>query len=185
MVLVWGGSTPYCRGADRRAVLRSSVREFLAQEFMHALWVPTTRVAPSFLRVGQLELLARRARRQAHPQALQGLQLIGQHLIARNYCREVAAIVAISGASDHAGWFVSESAHLAGGRLARRWLLPGQCLSRQLCRRRLHLDYGPFGFCELFDPSASPPRCDGLILPSPGGIDCWSRPTSERRSMTV
>ena len=88
-----GGPTPYCRGADGRAVLRSSVREFLAQEFMHALGVPTsrsltlyasqtetvrrpwyspnsrsfdpdilvdnpvaitTRVAPSFLRVGQL-----------------------------------------------------------------------------------------------------------------------------------
>ena len=32
-----GGPTPYCRGADGRAVLRSSVREFLAQEFMQAL----------------------------------------------------------------------------------------------------------------------------------------------------
>ena len=97
-----GGPTPYCRGGDGRAVLRSSVREFLAQEFMHALGVRTsrslslyastaesvmrpwyspgshsfepdvmkphrvaisTRVAPSFLRVGQLELFARRARR--------------------------------------------------------------------------------------------------------------------------
>ena len=38
-----GGPTPYCRGADGRAVLRSSVREFLAQEFMHALGVPTSR----------------------------------------------------------------------------------------------------------------------------------------------
>ena len=31
------------------------------------------------------------------------------------------------------------------------WLLPGQLQQRQPCRRRLHLDYGPFGFCELFD----------------------------------
>lgn len=39
MQLKGGGQTPYCRGADGRAVLRSSVREFLAQEHMHALGV--------------------------------------------------------------------------------------------------------------------------------------------------
>jgi uncharacterized protein YdiU (UPF0061 family) len=103
MQLKGGGRTPYCRGADGRAVLRSSVREFLAQEHMHALGVPTsrslslyvsksekvqrpwysegsrakdpdmfilepvaisTRVAPSFIRVGQIELFGRRARKQ-------------------------------------------------------------------------------------------------------------------------
>ena len=37
------GKTPYCRGADGRAVLRSSVREFLAQEHMHTLGIPTSR----------------------------------------------------------------------------------------------------------------------------------------------
>lgn len=38
-----GGPTPFCRGADGRAVLRSSIREFLASEAMDALGVPTTR----------------------------------------------------------------------------------------------------------------------------------------------
>jgi uncharacterized protein YdiU (UPF0061 family) len=37
------GRTPFARGGDGRAVLRSSVREFLASEAMHALGVPTTR----------------------------------------------------------------------------------------------------------------------------------------------
>merc|ERR1711920_260125 len=37
------GTTPFCRGADGRAVLRSSVREFLASEAMHHLGVDTTR----------------------------------------------------------------------------------------------------------------------------------------------
>lgn len=37
------GPTPYSRGADGRAVLRSSVREFLASEAMHHLGIPTTR----------------------------------------------------------------------------------------------------------------------------------------------
>lgn len=43
MQLKGGGRTPYCRGADGRAVLRSSIREFLAQEHMHALNIPTSR----------------------------------------------------------------------------------------------------------------------------------------------
>ena len=38
-----GGTTPFCRGADGRAVLRSSLREFLASEAMHFLGVSTTR----------------------------------------------------------------------------------------------------------------------------------------------
>ena len=85
------GPTPYSRRADGRAVLRSSIREFLCSEAMHHLGVPTTRalclvetgesvirdllydgnarpepgavvcrVAPSFLRFGNFELLARR-----------------------------------------------------------------------------------------------------------------------------
>jgi serine/tyrosine/threonine adenylyltransferase len=37
------GPTPYSRSADGRAVLRSSVREFLCSEAMHHLGVPTTR----------------------------------------------------------------------------------------------------------------------------------------------
>ena len=37
------GMTPYSRGGDGRAVLRSSVREFLCSEAMHALGIPTTR----------------------------------------------------------------------------------------------------------------------------------------------
>ena len=123
MQLKGGGRTPYCRGADGRAVLRSSIREFLAQEHMHALGVPTsrslslytsrtekvkrpwflngsysrdpevmieedvaitTRVAPSFLRVGQLELFARRARKKEHNKALEELEMIVLHLIDRD-----------------------------------------------------------------------------------------------------
>lgn len=37
------GPTPYSRGADGRAVLRSSVREFLCSEAMHFLGIPSTR----------------------------------------------------------------------------------------------------------------------------------------------
>jgi serine/tyrosine/threonine adenylyltransferase len=37
------GKTPYSRFADGRAVLRSSLREFVASEALHALHIPTTR----------------------------------------------------------------------------------------------------------------------------------------------
>ena len=46
------GLTPYSRSADGRAVLRSSVREFLCSEAMHHLGIPTTR-ALSLITTGQ------------------------------------------------------------------------------------------------------------------------------------
>jgi uncharacterized protein YdiU (UPF0061 family) len=195
MQLKGGGRTPYCRGADGRAVLRSSVREFLAQEFMHALGVPTsrsltlymsgsetvqrpwyaqnsrsinpdiyvnnpvaiaTRVAPSFLRVGQLELFARRARSHAHPNALNELKMIVTHLIDRNYRQEIDSTLAFS---DQ----VLELARLFRERLIRlvaNWLRVGYCQgnfnSDNCAAGGFTLDYGPFGFCELFDPRFQP-----------------------------
>lgn len=195
MQLKGGGPTPYCRGADGRAVLRSSVREFLAQEFMHAMGVPTsrsltlyvsrsetvrrpwyapnsqsfdpdilvdnpaaitTRVAPSFLRVGQLELFARRARSGAHPEALNELRMIVQHLIERNYRQEI----------DPALDFAYQVVALAGlfrGRLTSlvaNWMRVGYCQgnfnSDNCAAGGYTLDYGPFGFCELFDPRFQP-----------------------------
>lgn len=50
-----GGTTPYCRGADGRAVLRSSIREFLASEALAALGVPTSRGQMSCYKSGQIE----------------------------------------------------------------------------------------------------------------------------------
>lgn len=195
MQLKGGGPTPYCRGADGRAVLRSSMREFLAQEFMHALGVPTsrslslyvsqsetiarpwysensrsfdpdmmvqnaaaicTRVAPSFLRVGQIELFARRARNDAHPEARRELQLIVQHLIERNYRPAI----------DPAEPFhkqVIALAHLFRERLTSlvaHWMRVGYCQgnfnSDNCAAGGYTLDYGPFGFCELFDPRFQP-----------------------------
>lgn len=42
------GPTPYSRGADGRAVLRSSIREYLCSEAMHGLGIPTTRALALF-----------------------------------------------------------------------------------------------------------------------------------------
>ena len=195
MQLKGGGPTPYCRGADGRAVLRSSVREFLAQEYMHALGVPTsrsltlyasqtetvsrpwysqnsksfdpdilvdnpvaisTRVAPSFLRVGQLELFARRARSNAHPKALEELRMIVAHLIEREYLSEIDQ-------SLHFADQIVELAKILSERLTSliaNWLRVGYCqgnFNSDNCPAGGYtLDYGPFGFCEIFDTEFQP-----------------------------
>ena len=59
------GPTPYARSADGRAVLRSSVREFLCSEAMHHLGVPTTR-ALSLIATG--ERVVRDMFYDGHPQ---------------------------------------------------------------------------------------------------------------------
>jgi uncharacterized protein YdiU (UPF0061 family) len=116
----------------------------------------TTRVAPSFLRVGQLELFARRARSQAHPQALNELRMIVAHLIERNYRQEIDPALAFS---DQ----LVELAGLFRGRLTAlvaHWLRVGYCQgnfnSDNCAAGGFTLDYGPFGFCELFDPRFQP-----------------------------
>lgn len=195
MQLKGGGRTPYCRGADGRAVLRSSVREFLAQESMHALGVPTsrslslyvskservqrpwysqgsrardpdrfiseavaisTRVAPSFIRVGQLELFGRRARKQEHPQALQELEKIVLHLIDREYGDVI---------DKHLGTaekvlLLARAFRSRLTALVANWIRVGYCQgnfnSDNCAAGGFTLDYGPFGFCEVFSPHYQP-----------------------------
>ena len=200
MQLKGGGSTPYCRGADGRAVLRSSVREFLAQEYMHALGTPTsrsltlyvsksetvtrpwysqdshsidpdilvdnpvaisTRVAPSFLRVGQLELFARRHRSNAHPKAPEELRMVVSHLLEREYKSDINESLDIADQS-YANQLV-ELAKLFRQRLTSlvaNWLRVGYCQgnfnSDNCAAGGFTLDYGPFGFCETFDPWFQP-----------------------------
>jgi uncharacterized protein YdiU (UPF0061 family) len=185
------GKTPYCRGADGRAVLRSSVREFLAQEHMHALGIPTsrslilftstkeqvtrpwfrdnsyskdpevmieedvaitTRVASSFIRVGQLELFGRRARKNEHENALKELEMIVLHLIDREYSEVIKQDLNLE---DKIIILANEfQNHLTS--LVANWIRVGYCQgnfnSDNCAAGGFTLDYGPFGFIEMFDP---------------------------------
>ncbi|MCI0501353.1 MAG: protein adenylyltransferase SelO family protein [Epsilonproteobacteria bacterium] len=194
MQLKGGGRTPYCRGADGRAVLRSSVREFLAQEHMNALRIPTsrsltlytsknehvrrpwflngsysrdpevmieediaitTRVASSFLRVGQLELFGRRARKSEYPKAQEELRKIVEHLINSEYgdidtklpFEEKLILVA----NEFQKRLIS---------LVANWIRVGYCQgnfnSDNCAAGGFTLDYGPFGFIDMFDPKYQP-----------------------------
>ena len=191
-----GGTTPYCRGGDGRAILRSSIREFLASEAMAAMGVPTTRalclyvsqsetitrpwyspnakikdpdrmvsepaaittrVAPSFLRVGQLELFGRRARKNEHPNALAELEAIFLHTLAREYA-DLAAQLSHAEATltDKVLAFAREFA-VRLSRLVAHWIRVGYCQgnfnSDNCALGGRTLDYGPFGFIEAYDPA--------------------------------
>jgi uncharacterized protein YdiU (UPF0061 family) len=191
MQLKGGGQSPYCRGADGRAVLRSSIREFLAQEHMHSLGVPTTRslslyvsktekvnrpwysegsrsqnpdmliseaiavstrVAPSFIRVGQLELFGRRARKNEHASAMEELEKIVLHLIDREYvdvidCNLTMTEKVVLLAKEFRNRLTSLIAH---------WVRVGYCQgnfnSDNCAAGGFTIDYGPYGFCDVFHP---------------------------------
>lgn len=195
MQLKGGGRTPYCRGADGRAVLRSSIREFLAQEHMHALGVPTsrsltlytsetqtvrrpwftngsysrdpevmieeavaisTRVAPSFLRVGQIELFGRRARNNEHPKAMEELERIVLHAIDREYGEVIDP--ALSLAEKVLMLAIQFRKRLTA--LVANWIRVGYCQgnfnSDNCAIGGFTLDFGPFGFIDKFDPRYQP-----------------------------
>ena len=195
MQLKGGGKTPYCRGADGRAVLRSSIREFLAQEHMHALGIPTsrslslytsktetvkrpwffdgsyskdpevmideavaisTRVAPSFLRVGQIELFGRRARKNEHPKAMEELEQIVLHLIDREY----NDVIETSLSTQEKVVLLAKEFRKRLTSLVANWVRVGYCQgnfnSDNCAAGGFTLDYGPFGFIDMFDPKYQP-----------------------------
>ncbi len=195
MQLKGSGTTPYCRGADGRAVLRSSVREFLAQEHMHALGIPTTRsltlyasktetvkrpwfrpqtrsydpnimqlepvaittrVASSFLRVGQLELFGRRARKNEHKSAMRELEEIVRYTIKQEYGDEIDSTLPLKKQLLlFAEAFRKRLVHLVS-----EWIRVGYCQgnfnSDNCAIGGFTLDYGPFGFIDDFDPFYQP-----------------------------
>ncbi|NQY22883.1 MAG: YdiU family protein [Campylobacteraceae bacterium] len=195
MQLKGGGRTPYCRGADGRAVLRSSVREFLAQEHMHALGIPTsrslslytsntekvqrpwfshgsyskdpdrmineavaisTRVSSSFLRVGQIELFARRARKNEHASAKEELEKIVLHLIEREY----SEVIDKNLSTEKKVLLLAKTFLTRLSALIVNWVRIGYCQgnfnSDNCAAGGFTLDYGPFGFCDVFDPYYQP-----------------------------
>ena len=196
MLMKGGGPTPYCGGEDGRAVLRSSMREFLAQELMHALGIPTsrslmlmaskeeevyrpwyseqsqsldhdimpsnrgastTRVAPSFLRVGQLELFAHRVRSQAHPHAPAELRMITAHRISREY-PELLQQGGLAFQDLVVALMAAFRDRLTS--LVTQWLrvgyYQGNFNSDNGAAGGFTLDYGTFGFCERFDQVFQP-----------------------------
>lgn len=158
------GKTPYSRFADGRAVLRSSIREYLCSEAMHALGIPTTRalsligspapvvreaiesaavvcrVAASHVRFGHFEYFYHRGRHDALP-ALADL-IIDQHF--PHWADQP---------DRYAAWLGEVVERTA--RLMAQWQAYGFCHgvmnTDNFSILGLTIDYGPFGFMDGFD----------------------------------
>ena len=163
------GRTPYSRMGDGRAVLRSSIREFLCSEAMHALGIPTTRalcvtgspapvqreevetaavvtrVAPSFIRFGHFEHFAARGQEAE-------LRALADYVIDRYYpdCRR---------SQEWEGNAYAALLHAVSERTAAllaQWQAVGFCHgvmnTDNMSILGLTMDYGPFQFLDAFDP---------------------------------
>ena len=159
------GLTPYSRMGDGRAVLRSSIREYLCSEAMHGLGIPTTRAlcvtgsddrvrreeietaavvtrtAPSFIRFGHFEHFS-------YSEQLAELKALADYVIDNFYpaCRHTAQPYAalLEAVSER-------TAHLMAA-----WQAVGFCHgvmnTDNMSILGLTIDYGPFQFLDAFDP---------------------------------
>ncbi|WP_297528459.1 protein adenylyltransferase SelO [Thiohalobacter sp.] len=157
------GLTPYSRDGDGRAVLRSTIREYLCSEAMAALGIPTTRalcighspeevyrerietgavllrMAPSHVRFGSFEVFYYRGQ-------FERLRRLADHVMAHHF----------PGLSpgDYLGWYREVARRTAD--LMADWqrigFAHGVMNTDNMSILGLTLDYGPFGFLDAFEP---------------------------------
>ena len=175
------GPTPYSRRADGRAVLRSSIREFLCSEAMHHLGVPTTR-ALSLVATG--EAVVRDMFYDGHPvdepgavlcrvapsfirfghfelPAARGDETLLRQLVDFTLSRDFPEI---TGAPEErlARWFREICERTA--RLMVHWMrvgfVHGVMNTDNMSILGLTIDYGPYGWIDDFDPAWTPNTTD-------------------------
>jgi serine/tyrosine/threonine adenylyltransferase len=175
------GLTPYSRMADGRAVLRSSLREFLCSEAMHHLGVPTTR-ALSLVLTG--EQVVRDMFYDGHPRPEPGaivcrvapsfIRLGNFEIFAARGERELLTrLVDFTirrdfpeldpEAPERIGrWF--EEVCVRTARLIAHWMrvgfVHGVMNTDNLSILGLTIDYGPYGWLENVDPDWTPNTTD-------------------------
>ena len=177
------GPTPFARHADGRAVLRSSVREFLCSEAMHGLGIATTRalslavsltpvvrerlepaavvcrMAPSFLRFGHFEYFAYRAKTRAqsdpHAKSLAQQQTAAMLRSLAEVDPGFSSLQGLSGFNQVTDFLNIVTRKTA--RLMADWMsvgfMHGVMNTDNFSALGLTIDYGPFSFMEAFDPN--------------------------------
>jgi uncharacterized protein YdiU (UPF0061 family) len=155
------GKTPFSRFGDGRAVLRSSIREYLASEALHALGISTTRAlvlvgssepvyreqlemgatvlrtAPSHLRFGHIEYFAWSGQGEKIPPLID--YLLRHHFTELENGAELFAEVVRRTARLIAKWQVAGFCH-------------GVMNTDNMSLLGLTLDYGPYGFIDAYVP---------------------------------
>ena len=179
------GPTPYSRTADGRAVLRSSVREYMCSEAMHHLGVPTTRalslvatgetvvrdmfydgnpqaepgaivcrVAPTFVRFGNFEILAAGEEHDA-------LKRLADYVIREHFKDQIPNSGALLPAT-YARWFGEVCRRTAA--LIVDWMrvgfVHGVVNTDNMSILGLTIDYGPYGWLEGYDLQWTPNTTD-------------------------
>lgn len=161
------GKTPYSRGADGLAVVRSSIREYIASIAMQSFNIPSTdalaiatsdtkvhrevienaalvlRVAPSFIRFGHFEYFANQNRTSE-------LQILGNFVI-QNYYPEIN-IESKNAIYDFFAKVVEKTAILIA-----KWqaigFVHGVMNTDNMSILGLTIDYGPYAFIDKFIPN--------------------------------
>jgi uncharacterized protein YdiU (UPF0061 family) len=159
------GQTPYSRFGDGRAVLRSSIREYLCSEAMHHLGIPTTRalciigsdepvqrekvergamilrLADTHVRFGHFEWLG-------HSNQYELLRELADYVIARSFPEFVGH------AKPYEAFFGEVVRRTA--RLMAQWQLVGFAHgvmnTDNFSITGATFDYGPYGFLDAYEP---------------------------------
>ena len=167
------GPTRYSRDGDGRAVLRSTIREYLCGEALHGLGIPTTRslcivgsdevvyrervetgamlirMAPSHVRFGTFEVFFYR-KQHDH------LKTLADYVIAGHFPHLIDD-------SDKYARFLAEVAERTG-RMIAHWQAVGWAHgvmnTDNMSILGLTLDYGPYGFMDDFSPGFIPNHSD-------------------------
>jgi serine/tyrosine/threonine adenylyltransferase len=175
------GLTPYSRGADGRAVLRSSVREFLCSEAMHHLGVPTTR---ALCLVGTGEAVVRDMFYDGHaapePGAIvcrvapsfirfgnfelptsRGDIALLRRLVEFTIRRDFPELDG-EGEALYAAWFtqVCERTATMMAHWMRVGFVHGVMNTDNMSILGLTIDYGPYGWVDNYDPDWTPNTTD-------------------------
>jgi uncharacterized protein YdiU (UPF0061 family) len=156
------GSTPYSRMGDGFAVLRSSIREFLASEHFHALGIPTSRaaalvttgqpvhreelepgaivarLAPSWLRFGSFEVFAMHG-------DLQNLARLANYAIHHHFPEAKGTVIGMLEAiAERTAFLVSQWNLVAWGH--------GVLNTDNMSLLGLTIDFGPYSFYDTYEP---------------------------------
>ncbi len=175
------GPTPYSRGADGRAVLRSSIREFLCSEAMHHLGIPTTR-ALSLVATG--DMVVRDMFYDGHPRPEPGAIVCrvapsfvrfgnfelpsarGDLTLLRRWvdftiARDFPHLTGEGEARD-AAWFADVCRRTA--EMVAHWMrvgfVHGVMNTDNMSILGLTIDYGPYGWIDDYDPDWTPNTTD-------------------------
>ncbi|WP_225589375.1 YdiU family protein [Pseudoxanthomonas sp. PXM01] len=175
------GPTPYSRTADGRAVLRSSIREFLCSEAMHHLGVPTTRALSL---VGTGEAVVRDMFYDGHPNPEPGAVVCrvapsflrfghyqlpasrGEtdllHTLVDFTIRRDFPHLSGEGEALYAAWFaeICERTAVMVAHWMRVGFVHGVMNTDNMSVLGLTIDYGPYGWIDNYDPDWTPNTTD-------------------------